>query len=226
MNNNSRILYGGFLLELYRRLSAGKIVEVRGSKTVEIINATESFDATEDGLINIKDIFVTSKEYIDKEMEWYLSQNPNVSEIKKHAKIWEGVSDENDMANSNYGFLVFSPQNGNQFKNVVKELKKDPHSRRACIYYTNPMMHYVGGNDHVCTVYVSYSVRDGKLSSCVSMRSNDVRFGLIGADLAWQIYVLRAICKETGYEPGNVNWHSASLHIYERHFKGLRDIFE
>lgn len=226
MNVNSEILYEGPLKLLHDKLVNKDFVEVRGFKTVELLNATITFDGTQTGIVNIKDIFKTSKKYIEHETKWYESQNPHNAYIKQYAQIWSTASDKNGMTNSNYGFLMFSPQNGYQFDNVVKELKNDKHSRRAIAYYTNPFMHYVGGNDHVCTMYVSYTVRNDKLHAIVSMRSNDIRFGLIGADLEWQRYILNDIANETGLEVGDIHWHAASLHLYERHFDQLTEIYK
>lgn len=223
---NSQIVKSELLRPLYTKLKHSDFVEVRGNKTVEILNATACFDGSKSGIINIDNIFKTSESYVEHEMKWYNSQNVNNEYIKQHAQIWSTACDENGMTNSNYGFLMFSPQNGYQFKNVVKELKRDPNSRRAVAYYTNPWMHYQGGNDHVCTMYVSYTVRNNKLDCIVSMRSNDARFGLIGADLEWQRYMLVKLGNEIGMEPGYIHWHAASLHLYERHFKQLEQIFE
>lgn len=226
MNINSEVLFEGPLLDLYKKLKAEEFVVVRGNKTIELLNATMTFDGAETGIINIKDIFKTSKDYIKHETNWYMSQNPNNEYIKQYAQIWSTACDKNGMTNSNYGFLMFSPQNGHQFDNVVKELKRDPFSRRAIAYYTNPFMHYTGGNDHICTMYVSYSVRDNKLQAIVSMRSNDIRFGLIGADLEWQRYILQELAVELELEVGSIHWHAASLHLYERHFEQLEKIYK
>ncbi|RLA72829.1 MAG: dCMP hydroxymethylase, partial [Epsilonproteobacteria bacterium] len=146
-------------------------------------------------------------------------------DIKDHAQIWSTASDGNGMTNSNYGYLMFSPQNGYQFNNVVKTLLEDPQSRRAVAYYTNPFIHYVGGNDHICTIYAAYTVRNGKLDVVVSMRSNDIRFGLIGADLEWAIYMLKRVAECINAEPGKVRWHAASAHLYSRHFNKLKEIY-
>ena len=226
MTVNSLIIKHEILEPLWLKLVKRDFVEVGGNKTIELMNFKCTFATDDDGIINIDDIFKTSTDYVEKEMKWYLSQNPNGREIAKHAQIWSTASDENLMTNSNYGYLMFSPQNGYQFKNVVETLKKDHKSRRAVAYYTNPMMHFTGGNDHVCTMYVAYTERDGRLNAYVSMRSNDVRFGLIGADLAWQIYMLKKVAAETGIEPGVVNWHAVSLHLYSRHFSQLEKIIE
>lgn len=226
MTTNEKLLKQGPLAKLYNKLINGDFVSVRGLLTVELLNYTMCFDGKEDGIINIDNIFKTSKEYVEKELEWYKSQNPNNEFIKQYAQIWSTCADMNGMTNSNYGFLIFSPQNGNQYHNVLKTLKEDPCSRRAIMYYTNPWMHHQGGNDHVCTCYVSYTIRDNKLHGFVSMRSNDIRYGLIGADLAWQLYVLQALAKSLEVEVGDLHWHAVSLHLYERHFLQLMEIFK
>lgn len=225
MTRNSEIIKEEILRPLYHKLMAGDIVEVRGEKTVELLNHTVTL-SSDNGIVDIYNIFKTSEEYVKHEMEWYLSQNPNAIDIIEHAQMWMTSSDINMMTNSNYGYLMFSPQNGYQLDNVIKTLKEDKYSRRAVAYYTNPFMHYVGGNDHICTIYVAYTVRNDELHAFVSMRSNDVRFGMIGADLAWQIWMLEQISKAVGYKAGNVYWHAVSLHLYQRHFKGLVEIIE
>ena len=225
MNTNSKILYEGPLRQLYDKLCANDFVEVRGYKTVELLNSTIEFSGSDTGIIDIKGIFKTSKDYIRREQNWYYSQNVNNEYISKYAQIWSTACDENGMTNSNYGFLLFSPQNGYQYKNVIQELKRDKYSRRAIAYYTNPFMHYTGGNDHVCTMYVSYIVREGALNAVVSMRSNDIRFGLIGADLEWQRHILNKIATELDLPVGKLYWHAVSLHLYERHFDKLKEIY-
>ena len=224
MNKNSKIIYEEVLMPLYAKLQNNDIVKVRGENTVELLNKTLTFTCEGDGLINIDGIFVTSPEYVNAEFKWYDSMEPHVTKISNHAKMWGMVCDENGMVNSNYGYLIGSPQNGYQYRNVLKQLIDDPMSRRAVMYYANPMIHYTGGKDHVCTIYVSYTMRNDKLHAFVSMRSSDIRFGIIGADLAWQIRTLSRLAFDLGVTPGEVHWHAVSLHLYSRHFKQLEEI--
>jgi len=224
MNKNSKIIYEEVLLPLYDKLQNNDIVKVRGENTVELLNKTLTFTCEGDGLINIDGIFVTSPEYVNAEFKWYDSMEPHVTKISNHAKMWGMVCDDSGMVNSNYGYLIGSPQNGYQYNNVLKELQRDLYSRRAVMYYANPMIHYTGGKDHVCTLYVSYIVRDNKLHAFVSMRSSDIRFGIIGADLAWQVRTLKRLASDLCIKPGDVHWHAVSLHLYERHFNQLKEI--
>jgi len=226
MNKNSLIIKEQVLRPLYEQMLADDIVEVRGSRTVELLNHTVTFSSDGDGIIDIDGIFKTSIDYVNAEFIWYDSMEPHITKISNHAKMWGMVCDERGMVNSNYGYLIGSPQNGYQYENVLKQLQEDPMSRRAVMYYANPMIHYTGGKDHVCTLYVSYTVRKGKLQAFVSMRSSDIRFGIIGADLAWQIRVLKQLASDLEVEPGDVHWHAVSLHLYERHFTQLEEIFD
>ena len=224
MNKNSSIIKEQVLIPLYTKLLNNDIVQVRSENTVELMNKTLTFTSEESGLIDIDGIFVTSPDYVNAEFKWYDSMEPHITQISNHAKMWGMVCDDNGMVNSNYGYLIGSPQNGYQYKNVLKQLQLDPMSRRAVMYYANPMIHYTGGKDHVCTVYVSYTMRDNKLHAFVSMRSSDIRFGIIGADLAWQIRTLKRLATDLGCKAGDVHWHAVSLHLYERHFNQLEEI--
>lgn len=184
------------------------------------------------GKINLFDIFKTKEDYINKEYEWYNSQSLDAKWIGQYAKTWLKCADENQKINSNYGYLLFSAQNGYQFANVLAELAKDETSRRAVAYYTNPFMHYIGGKDHICTLAVQYLLRNNILDCVVYMRSNDIVYGLIGADLWWQNEILNLLCDRLTVAltqmiyPGDIHWLPGSLHIYERHWAKLDDFIQ
>lgn len=203
-------------------------------KTIEFPNFATTFTCDGDGIIRGLPGFNTSEKYVEAEFKWYDSGSLQTDFIAQHAGLWDKIKDKQGYINSNYGHLIHSPQNGKQFNQVCLELMRDRDSRRATMVYSNPFIHYTGGDDFICTMYVNYMIREGKLHAFVNMRSNDIRFGLIGADLAWQIRVLRelteALNNEPGFnealEPGDVHWHADSFHLYERHFKQLKELFE
>ena len=195
------------------------VINKDGSKMIEIIG--QSFYADEStifGSINTK--------YIQREIEWYKSTSRNVYDMPKTPKIWKDISDKNGFINSNYGWCIFTEENGDQYKNVIRELRKNKDSRRASMIYTRPMMHSDynknGMSDFMCTNAVTYFIRNNRLSCNVQMRSNDSIFGYKN-DLAWQQYILDKLKSEleidyTELQLGNIVWNSASLHVYERHF--------
>lgn len=206
---------------LARKFSENEFVtDKSGVKTVEI--APVMFKADE-ALIFGK----LNQDYIERELKWYLSQSRYVADIPgKTPLIWEAVADENGMINSNYGWAIFSEENGNQFANVVKHLIENPYTRRANMIYTRPSMHTDynanGMSDFMCTNNVQYQIRDGKLNAVVHMRSNDAIFGYRN-DWAWQDYVLSRLVDtlqshEIMVEKGDIYWCADSLHVYQRHF--------
>lgn len=226
-NKNEKALLG-ILYNMYHSRNKSedtfKIVPVKGIETIEAINFTTAFNAHDQ--IDVHKDLRFDQSYIQAEIDWYTSQSTSNAEIGKHHHMWLNSGDQNGMVNSNYGFLLFSPQNGHQYYQVLEKLKKDPHSRQAVAYYTNPMIHYTGGKDHICTAYVSYVIRCGKVHAIVSMRSCDIRRGLVMSDLPWQQHILKKLASDLSLDAGEIHWHAVSLHMYSKYFYILEDLFE
>jgi thymidylate synthase len=203
-------------------------IDRTGQKTIEIIGA--SFEADEPAIFG-----EVNKEYVDAEIEWYLSMSTNVYDIygedRDPPQAWLYSSSEYGEINSNYGKLIFDEKYHNQFAMVLTELINNPDGRRATMVYNRPQiwMEYNenGKNDFICTNAVTYYIRDDELHAVVQMRSNDVIFGYKN-DYAWQSYVLREMCESLNFsdsrtfdddiKPGNLIWQVQNLHVYERHF--------
>lgn len=201
---------------LYRKLiSEEYVTDKTGVKTIEILNA--SFIADKPSIIG-----TVNEDYVQRELEWYKSQSLNVNDIPGETpQIWKMVASDKGEINSNYGWCIYSEENGYQFENVVDELIKNPHSRRANMIYTRPSMHgdynRDGMSDFMCTNAVTYRREGNKLHAVVQMRSNDAIFGYKN-DYAWQKYVLDKLAEDLNIKPGFIFWQAASLHIYPRHF--------
>lgn len=216
------------------RQRAMRVQPVNG--TLELVG--ESFIASEPTIFG-----KPNEDYIERELEWYLSGSLNVNDIPGGApRIWKQVATPDGEINSNYGFLFFSEENGLQLDNVVKHLLADPLTRRATAVYTRPTIHQDwnrdGMSDFICTNAVQYLIRDGRLDVIVQMRSNDVVFGYRN-DYAWHKYCQQVVLDDLNYHrdriwdgdvdeirPGRIIWHAASLHIYERHFHLLDHFLE
>ena len=202
----------------------------------QFIQLYKNQDFQEDGTLEIRAASFLADEptifgernvkYIEAELEWYDSQSLNVNDLGdiygKVPAIWKDVTANTDGdINSNYGYLIYSKENGSQYNNVVQELKLRPNSRRATMIYTNPDMHQTaiehGKNDFVCTNAVTYYKRGTALYGVVQMRSNDAVFGYIN-DYAWQVKVINRLAIDLGLEAGHITWQVQNLHVYPRHF--------
>ena len=200
------------------------VYDKTGVKTVEIINA--AFFANQPAIFG-----TVNQDYVQRELDWYKSMSLNVNDIPGGPpEIWKMVASSSGRINSNYGWCIYSEENGSQFIKVVDELARTPDSRRAAMIYTRPTMHddynTDGMSDFMCTNTVQYLIRDGKLNAMVYMRSNDAVFGYKN-DYAWQKHVLLEVWEylRNNYKHlvdlkiGDIYWNVASLHVYERHFK-------
>lgn len=184
-------------------------------KTLELVGV--SFIADENYIFG-----EVNQKYVFCEISWYMSQSLNVNDIPGGTPaIWKKCATPEGFINSNYGWMIFSEENGSQYDNVLKELKRDPSSRRAVMIYTRPSMHTDqnkgGMQDFCCTWGVQYFIRNDRLTCHVNMRSNDVIFGYRN-DLAFQQYVLHKLANDLNVETGSITWSAGSLHLYERHF--------
>ena len=196
------------------------VTDKTGVKTIEMIGAC--FEANHSSIFG--DV---NEEYIQRELEWYKSMSLYVDDIPGITPaIWKQVASTEGKINSNYGWAIYSEDNGLQYLNVLDELTANPNSRRAVMIYTRPTMwtdyNHNGMSDFMCTNAVQYMIRDGQLIAVVQMRSNDVVFGYRN-DYAWQKYVADMLTKDLGLdvEP-KIIWNVGNLHVYERHFDKVK----
>lgn len=191
------------------------VIDKTGVKCVEVINA--SFIANEDHLFG-----EVNHDYVARELKWYESQSLNVNDIPGEVPaIWKAISSSQNEINSNYGWAIWSEENGNQYWNVVGELKKNPFSRRAAMIYNRPSMwkdyNRDGMSDFMCTYSTQHYIRNGVLETSVFMRSNDAWAGYRN-DWHWQNHVHQLLAKELDVPPGKMHWNAGSLHVYEKQF--------
>lgn len=189
-------------------------VDKTGVKVVEIICA--QFIADECYIFG-----PPNEDYIRRELAWYKSQSLNVNDIENPPKIWKQVADPSGFINSNYGWCIYHEDNGKQYNNCLKELKRNPSTRRATMIYNRPEMwvdyNKNGRSDFMCTYAVQFFIRKGGLYSSVLMRSNDAWAGYRN-DYSWHKYVLDKVGRDLGIENKIMIWNAGSIHLYEKQF--------
>lgn len=225
--------------KLYDKLKAEDYVSINdkaeslGTKCVEIL---DSHVSGLDPLQLTMDFGPrkTPSKYVQKELNWYLSEDLNIKGHVDDIEIWTKVCDKDGFINSNYGNLVFSKENFKQYQHVLDELIAHPDSRRALIIYTRPSIwleyNADGMSDFICTISAQVFIRNNKLYYINSMRSQDAIFGMF-SDVEWASYVYQRLFNDLKeHYPelgiGTINWNCGSFHLYEKHFEMLREIVE
>lgn len=168
-----------------------------------------------------------NEDWNEREVDWYFSMSRNVNDIQPPIpQIWQKVASKDGLINSNYGWCIFSPENGQQYVKCAESLENNRQSRQAVMIYTRPSMHTDskadGMSDFICTNVVQVLIRDHTLQYFVYMRSNDAVFGFKG-DFHWHTVVRdllwdRLQMTYPDLEKGNIHWNACSLHVYPRHF--------
>lgn len=199
-------------------------VDKTGVNTIELVGVT--YDADEEVLFG-----TLNKEYAQLEVQWYESQSLNVYDLPKTPQIWRSVSDKNGFINSNYGYLIYSKENGEQYNNCLRTLRKDKDSRRAMMIYTRPLIQHEyntnGMSDFICTNTVQILIRNNELHYVLNQRSCDAVFGAKN-DLYWARHVQAKLVQDLqldypGLKTGRLIHQCGSLHVYERHFKFIEE---
>ena len=156
------------IIDISRKLlSSGDEYSPRGLKTKELINVFCTLENPKKSICTLKDRKL-SRKYLNAELDWYRSGDLSIENIKRYSSMWEKISDEYGMVNSNYGYLAKHFKCNNyitQFGWCVQQLYEDPHSRRALINYNNPDHKYNGVKDFPCTISQQFYVRNNKLVS-------------------------------------------------------------
>lgn len=229
MRNSEQLLL--VLSNLKHNLDNNIFVIDGSTKMVEVLNANMVLDPN-DKIIKLNGR-QTPEKYVEQELEWYDSQDLSVNEIGKHASLWLKICSTDGMINSNYGYLIYSNDNHNQYNNALLQLKDSKHSRRAIMIYNRPSIHTdsvkLGMSDFICTLAQHFFIRDNKLHSVVNMRSNDAIYGFFN-DFYWFATVQQRFLQDVNkyykeVEMGSLYYSANSFHVYERHFEMLNKIF-
>lgn len=153
--------------------------------------------------------------FMFKEAHWILSGSNRLSDITPYMKSYANYSDDGVFLRGAYG-----PKIVDQLPYVVDSLIKDKDSRQAVlnIWRERP----ASSLDTPCTTQMQFLIRDDKLHSITSMRSQDIVLGFTYDVFTFSMVAKAVQCllEEQGLktELGNLQVNVGSLHLYERHY--------
>ncbi len=211
---------------LEKLFSEGEIITTREMKTLEICNVNLCLRNPRNRTTN------NSKRnwklpLAIGEFAWHVSGSNSVDFITYYAKQWKNFSSDGKIiSRSCYGHKIFKKENNgsSQWTKLIELLKKDKFSRRAVldIYESDNGNDYFA-KDLACVNTVQFLIRNNKLDAIISMRSNDMIWGL-----PYDIYLFTMLQEllsvELGVELGMYYHNVGSMHIYDRHFNLAQDM--
>ena len=167
---------------------------------------------------------------------WILSGRSDVEFLSKFNENMKQFSDDGKWFNASYGErmrmwnknalhnFIFNPID--QLADVYKKLLYDKDTRQAVIVLSNPLFDNSKytieekGKDICCNLVITFKIRNNKLNMTVFNRSNDLHWGVFGANLC-QFSTIQEVLlswlKASKYPEltmGTYNHITDSLHIY------------
>ena len=150
------------------------------------------------------------------DVEWLSHYLPRAPEFSDDGEVWRG----------GYGPRLRHFDGIDQVKHVVDLLKKDPLTRRAVISIYDPNIDSQPGKDIPCNDFISFQSRLGALNMHVFVRSNDLMWGWSGINtFEWSV-LQEVIASILGIGVGHLTFSISSLHVYDRHWKRMRELHE
>ena len=167
---------------------------------------------------------------------WILSGRSDVEFLVKFNENMKQFSDDGKWFNAAYGErmrmwnknalhnVIINPVD--QLVDVYRKLLHDKDTRQAVIVISNPMFDNSNytidekGKDIACNLVITFKIRHNKLNMTVFNRSNDLHWGVFGANLCQFSTIQECLLswlKASKYpelEMGTYNQITDSLHIY------------
>ena len=174
-------------------------------------------------LITTKKLHLKS---IIHELLWFLNGDTNVHYLQENGvRIWNEWANEDGDLGHIYGYQWRSwpDYNGghiDQIKEVVRQLKEDPNSRRIIVSAWN-----VADLDKMnlppCHLLFQFYVADGRLSLQLYQRSADTFLG-VPFNIASYALLLQMMAQVTGLKAGDFVHTTGDTHLYLDHLEQAR----
>jgi thymidylate synthase len=170
-------------------------------------------------LVTTKKIHLKS---VIHELLWFIKGETNIQYLKDNGvKIWDEWASESGDLGPVYGkqWRSWDSKNGeiDQLKEVLKQLKNSPDSRRIIVSAWN-----VGELSEMalmpCHAFFQFYVADNKLSCQLYQRSADVFLG-VPFNIASYALLTMMIAQECGLDLGDFVWTGGDTHIYSNHLE-------
>lgn len=211
----ARDLYWPELLEL---VDYGEPVDVRGRKTLEILNVVTEVQEPWHHCILLParrwNPWLAMSEAL-----WILAGRNDVAALLPYNKNIVNYSDDGVHLYGAYGARIYE-----QIDELIERLRRDPSDRRAVLQIWDHTSIFDGwpmnrdlttdSKDPPCNNMVYFKLRNNKLHMTVICRSNDIHWGLYAVNLPTFGILQVYIAARLGVEVGAQTHLSNSLHVY------------
>lgn len=156
---------------------------------------------------------------------WMLAGSNNVEFIRYYNKQMYTYSDDGVTFNAAYGHRWRNHFGQDQLLRCRDMIKANPHDRRVVMSMWDPREDLGSASlDIPCNTQVMFRVIHGALHMTTVNRSNDLVWGLMGANCVHLTIMQEWMAAATGSELGAWHHMTNNLHVYEQHWEMLRRV--
>lgn len=159
------------------------------------------------------------------ELLWFLRGETNVKSLQASGvSIWDEWADEDGELGPVYGhqWRNFNGSGVDQIKNLVKDLRNKPESRRLIVTAWNPIDIPSMALPPCHTLWQCYVSNDNKLSLHLYARSIDTFLGL-PFNIASYALLTHILSRTAQFHPGELIISFGDLHIYTNHLEQVQE---
>lgn len=150
------------------------------------------------------------------ETVWMFSGSNDVRWIEQFNKGFREFADRNtNILHGAYGHRWIKHFGCNQIQAVGDLLKSEPTTRRAVISMWDPRNDLSNHSDLPCNTSIMFRKVQGDLDMTVVNRSNDLIWGMLGANAVHMTYLHELISHISGIPMGLYKVFTNNLHIYK-----------
>ena len=145
---------------------------------------------------------------------WMLAGRNDVATVATFNKRMVEYSDDGEVFNGAYGYRWREYFEHDQLDWIAALLCRDPTSRQAVLQMYSPDSDQRATLDTPCNTCIYFRVVGAALDATVCNRSNDVLWGLFGANLVHMTMLLEYMAARCGLQVGVLHTLSNNLHLY------------
>lgn len=157
------------------------------------------------------------------EAVWMLAGRNDVDFVTRFNSNMASFSDDGKTFNAAYGHRWRHHFGFDQLQTIVDMLRANPVDRRAIITMWDPADLQRDTKDVACNLQILPRIVDDTLEFTTTNRSNDLIWGLCGANAVHLPFLQEWMAGALGLGVGHWNHLSNNLHIYERHWDLARN---
>lgn len=151
------------------------------------------------------------------EAMWMLAGHNDVAFVEQFNHNMLTFSDDGRVFNAAYGHRWRHHWGFDQVEHCIERLRAFPSDRRAVITMWDPTDLLQDTKDMACNMQIMPYIRGGELCMTTTNRSNDLVWGLCGANAVHLSFLHEYIAASLGLPMGCWVHHTNNLHYYEKH---------